>query len=139
MLKRLSPSTRSLARARSGAQLFNASNVDDNGSALFNPFVSSGSLPVAFARTDQRRSTDYVAPLADTLSLSSPLAPLAVACSPRARERLTGCVCLHALSSFQRTDRRCARGAPQGCCERACSPGPNPVPFGAGGCVADRV
>src|SRR5262245_30200177 len=29
----------------------------------------------------------------------------------RGNSRLTGCVCLHALSSFQRTDRSCARGA----------------------------
>jgi hypothetical protein len=105
------------------------------GSALFNPFVSSGSSTDCIApgfrvRTELAMPTDCTMPLADTHCLSPTLAPLAVACSPRSRERLTGCVCLHALSSFQRTDRRCARGAPQGCCDFTCSPGPNPaVPF----------
>jgi len=38
-------------------------------------------------------------------------------CPPRrsiedAQAGETGCVCLHALSSFQRTDPRCALGAP---------------------------
>src|SRR5436190_10243128 len=111
----------SLTRFRELAQgqLFNASNVDDNGSALFQSVmclvVHRQSAFSRFpARTELIMPTACTMPLADTLSLSLTLAPLAVACSPRLRDRLTGCVCLHALSSFQRTDRRCAQGAPQG-------------------------
>ena len=57
-------------------------------------------------RTDcQLRSTDSAMPPADSHCLSF---------DARLREPsgLTGCVCLHALSSFQRTDWRYAIGAP---------------------------
>ena len=73
--------------------------------------LSSGSPPVAFARTDH-----VGRPLARRHSLtlivffpnSPTLVALTFACSFR---KLTGCVCLHALSSFQRTDPPCALGA----------------------------
>src|SRR5947209_3707123 len=65
-------------------------------------FILGGSSPVAFARTansgrpiSQRHPLTLCLPPHRLLSL--------------AMQRLTGCVCLHALSSFQRTDRWCAK------------------------------
>src|SRR5215831_9783624 len=58
------------------------------------------------------RSTDYTAPRAD--SHPTPPAFTLEGNTPRMLQRsfvVTGCVCLHALSSFQRTDVRDARGA----------------------------
>ena len=68
-------------------------------------YVSSGSSPVAFARTansgrpiPQRHSLTLIVSLSETRSRSW------VPRSLTRPESLTGCVCLHALSSFQRTD-----------------------------------
>ena len=70
--------------------------------------LSRGSSPVAFARTDHsgrpipRRHSLTLCPT--SLRLASHDARLGYV--------KTGCVCLHALSSFQRTDRRCVEDAP---------------------------
>jgi hypothetical protein len=58
--------------------------------------VLSGSSPVAFARTD---NSGRPIPRRHLLTLIVPTPP---ACASFVG---TGCVCLHALSSFQRTDR----------------------------------
>jgi len=53
-------------------------------------------------------------PEARTEHLDNPIprrCTLTLIVNTRWKSRLTGCVCLHALSSFQRTDRSCAGGA----------------------------
>jgi len=70
-----------------------------NGSALFNPLVCRDSPPVAFVRTDNSGRPIAAASRADSLSLSS------------LEKRRRAVKCLHALSSFQRTD----------CCTNVCS------------------
>ena len=60
--------------------------------------IESGSSPVAFARTDNSGRP---------IPRRHPLTLIFLSRSPSgSRQKLTGCVCLHALSSFQRTDRR---------------------------------
>src|SRR5262245_47670578 len=85
---------RRLARFRELAQgqLINARPI---GSALFNPLLVSSSPPAAFVRTDNSGRPIL---RCDALTL----------CLTSLAGRSTGCVCLHALSSFQRTDRLCA-------------------------------
>jgi len=71
---------------------------------LFNPFVSSGSPPVAFARADH-----VGRPIARRHSLTLIVSSRRPSMGRWKDDRA---VCaLHALSSFQRTDRSCARGA----------------------------
>ena len=73
-------------------------------------FTESGSSPVAFARTDNSgRPIPRRHPLTLIVRLRSPGLRLPSVV-------VTGCVCLHALSSFQRTDR----GAPGALHPAAC-------------------
>jgi len=70
--------------------------------------VGLRSPPIVSARTD---SLNRSIPRRRTLTLSV-LLGARIACAMSASQKDKGlCVCLHALSSFQRTDRSCARGA----------------------------
>ena len=90
------------------------------GSALFNPFclfvVNRQPLSHGLTTTP----ADFAVPRADSHCCGSP-GPLSLRCAPRTTLNRVCCVCLHALSSFQRTDRWRARGAPPTCLEY---PGP---------------
>ena len=80
--------------------------------ALFNPFVSfvvrrqspSHGLTTPVDRKTRRHGLILIVPFSTGRTFA-----IARVAAPPGRE--TGCVCLHALSSFQRTDRSCAQGA----------------------------